>query len=155
MADSLQPRPGQGARWLLWLACLGAWTVALLVPQPIQPGTGLRDPDFLFTTAKLLHVLAYAALAGLGTWFAVSIRQYVLVPGTLIVHACVTEWLQWSLPELGRFGTVRDALLDCLGIGLGMGLVVIRKWRRGAERKNKPAGQEAGPPVIEESTSAQ
>ena len=79
---------------------------------------------------KVLHVVFYATLAwlawevmrsfGRSPWSAASIA-FVAAVG----YGCLNEWCQTFIP--GRFGTVRDALLNALGaaIGLASGLSTV------------------------------
>src|SRR5437660_794554 len=92
---------GQGAvwspslwRWLIWLAFLVAWTVALLTPQPVQIADELLPEQAHFSAAKSLHVISYLILTVLTSWLPVStrVRRGLLFLPTL--HACATEYFQ-------------------------------------------------------------
>lgn len=123
--------PSRLVRGLIWLIYFVAWSTALLLPVPVKPGEGLRDPDLLFLFSKSLHVLAYAFFAGLTGWLRPAGRQRWLLIGLLAAHGAATEFLQWYFPELGRYGCVRDVLLDWLGIALGVA-VTWNWWRQPA-----------------------
>jgi VanZ family protein len=111
--------------WIAWLVFLAAWTAALLHPRPIQIDEGDISPDSQFYLAKALHVTAYAFCAALTaalplrrTW-----RRAVLL--LLGLHAIGTELAQTLVPP--RSGSVRDMLLNLLGLALGA-LLTRRYW---------------------------
>jgi VanZ family protein len=114
-----------GLRWLIWLFFLTAWTIALLVPIPDTPMPVGDGPDLKWLIGKPLHVSAYAFLTILAAWLPIRGRWRLLMP-LLLVHAGATEFLQ-NFVE--RTGSVRDVLLDWLGISLG--LVITWRWWRG------------------------
>lgn len=121
-------RPTRLIRGLIWLAYMAAWSTALLMPQPVYVGAVLQDPDVIFSVAKSTHVLAYAVFAGLSGWLRLGGRQRFFLLGFLAAHGVITEFLQWYFPALGRYGSVRDVLLDWLGVALGV--AVTWKWWR-------------------------
>jgi len=113
-------------RWAIWFAFLVAWSVALLVPDPI--GWLLRHkPDSLelphqttFLMAKTLHVTAYAVAAVLTGWLrAPGPWRWVLLVFWFL-HADATEVGQRFVP--GRSGSLRDVALDHLGLLIGVAL---------------------------------
>jgi VanZ family protein len=106
----------------VWTLFATAWSIALLVPIPIHPGPGLRTPEVLFTVAKATHVSAYALFAILTLWLPLRGGLRWGLVGLLPCHGAVTEFLQWSFPSLGRTGSVRDVIIDVVGISLGLGL---------------------------------
>lgn len=118
-------KPSPALRWLVWLAFFVAWTVALLVPIPDTPMPVGDGPDLKWLIGKPLHVSAYAFLTILATWLPLQSRRRLLMPLVLLVHAGATEFLQ-NFVE--RTGSVRDVLLDWLGIALG--LVITWRWWR-------------------------
>lgn len=130
MSDSEEQtiRPSPRTRWLLWGGFAVCWSAGLLLPIPIEAGTGLRSPEALFTYAKTLHVLAYATFTALSGWLPVPARYRWLLLVFLVGHAVLSEFLQWSIPSLGRTGSVRDVGIDLAAIGLG--LAVSWKWWR-------------------------
>ncbi len=77
-----------------------------------------------FPTAKTLHVSAYAGLGGLAAWLHLRGRRRWLLPGSLVLHAGLTELLQNLVPR--RTGCWSDVGLDCAGLALGLALT----WRR-------------------------
>lgn len=119
--------PGPAVRWTVWLVCVAAWTVALLVPIPEKP-PGLPTNLLLkLILAKTLHVSAYAFLAVLSGWLQAPGRFRWLLLGFLTLHAAATEILQW-LMAVGRTGSVQDVALDLVGLALGVALS-WRWWR--------------------------
>jgi VanZ family protein len=126
-------KPGPALRWLVWLAFFIAWTVALLVPIPDAPMPVGDGPDLKWLIGKPLHVSAYAFLTILAAWLPIPGRWWLLIPLVLLVHAGATEFLQ-NFVE--RTGSVRDVLLDWLGIALG--LVITWRWRRGELARGRP-----------------
>ena len=108
-------------RWPIWAIYVLAWTVALLVPVPASAHAETQylviDRKFVF--AKVVHVSAYAVLAGLTGWLRAPMRWRFLLMFFLMVHATVTEMLQ-DLTDLGRTGALVDVAFDHFGIALGM-----------------------------------
>lgn len=117
---------GPWLRWTLWAVALAAWTVLLLTPEPVQVAEEVLPEEAVFPIAKTVHVTVYAILTLLTAWLPArgSVRVCLLV--ALAAHAPLTEWLQRFVP--GRTGTVRDVLLDLLGVAVGVALT-WRCWR--------------------------
>jgi hypothetical protein len=108
-------------RWPIWAAFTLAWTAALLVPVPESAHSDsvhiVIDRKFLF--AKVVHITAYAAWAGLTAWLRAPVRWRFFLMFVLMAHATVTELLQdWT--DLGRTGALLDVAFDHFGIAVGM-----------------------------------
>ncbi len=101
--------------WAAWLALLGVWTYALLSPRAGSAAGQLLPTGMRFYAAKCLHLAAYAFLTFLAAWLPPGGRWAAWLG--LLLHAGLTEWLQ-SL--IGRDGSVRDVLVNCAGIALGL-----------------------------------
>jgi len=78
-------------------------------------------------TDKVVHTLLFALLAFTGL--------YARIPRILLVlaaYAGVSEVLQQLITPLHRSGDVLDALVDVVGIGLGVAIAAaVRSRRRG------------------------
>jgi VanZ family protein len=123
MIDTVPSR--RRIRWWIWSLVIGLWTVLLLLPIA-DPGP-LRDlpAERREVLAKIVHVLAYAALTILSGWLRVPLRWRWLLIVVLMGHASLTELLQ-KLPQIGRGGSLADVGWDHLGVLLG--LVITWKW---------------------------
>jgi VanZ family protein len=117
--------------WVVWVLGLAVWTVALTTAFPAQIKEALIpvDPPF-FPINKVLHVAAYAFLAGfaavlrpLGAW-----RWLILF--LLLEHGVATEFIQKFVPP--RSGEVGDIVIDHCGIALG----VLLTWPWWGRRRN-------------------
>ena len=94
-------------RWLFAAAVVGQ-LVVLYAPRAPSSG-GVPGLD------KVVHVLVFAAVLGLG-WWAGAPRPLVLVVS--VVQAPVSELLQWTLlPH--RSGDLLDLVADLVGCALG------------------------------------
>ena len=102
--------------WLMWWVLLAAWTVGLLIPDPQKISVLESAPETGFVIAKSCHVVVYAVLAGMLVWLPgrPSWRWRLVV--VLSLHGCGTEFLQRFT---GRTGSLRDVVLDHVGISLG------------------------------------
>jgi VanZ family protein len=128
------PRGGQASWWrwrrvvlAVWLLLLAAWTVALLRPEPVQLANEVLPPQMEFPLSKVLHVTAYAVLAGLVGLLRPLGRYRWLLLAFLSFHGMATEYLQRFVPMRGP--SVRDVLLDHVGIVLGV-LLTWKNWLR-------------------------
>lgn len=135
--------PPAWVRWLAWGLYVPAWTVALLVRNPLKnvPDPQLAYGVFLFS--KAVHVSAYAVWASLTGWLRARPVARVVLLLVMLVHAVVTEILQHLLPT-GRTGSPGDVALDYAGIVIGIGLT-WRWWRQPAGRET--AGGDPGPGI--------
>jgi hypothetical protein len=126
-------------RWLLWLAFLGLWTTALLVPVPrlglTFGGLGVDSKDVL---AKAVHVMAYAAFAVLTGWLRVPVRLRWLPLFFVTAHGTLTELLQQL--TLTRTGSLTDVGWDNLGVALG--LLASWKWWSAGEAPERMPGRD-------------
>jgi hypothetical protein len=103
--------------WVVWGGLFAAWTVGLLVPDP-RAATGVHlSPEADFTVSKLCHLLLYGALSATLVWLPCGPGWRCGLLVTLLAHGCGTEFLQLFIP--GRHGSLRDVLLDHLGVTLG------------------------------------
>ncbi len=104
---------------LLLLSLLSVWTWKLLEPSPVPEHLARRlQPEWKFILAKCLHCGGYATLTFLATTLPVSrfwCRCFVLL---LALHGAGTEIGQTFIPN--RTGTVRDVIIDWIGIALGV-----------------------------------
>jgi VanZ family protein len=100
------------------LALVAAWTVGLLLPQPVPSAITAASPDLKFWLAKLVHLAVYAVLAALAGWLHAPRPGRWFLLAFLALHAGVVEWLQWTM-DLGRDGNLRDVLLDLAGVATG------------------------------------
>jgi VanZ family protein len=122
-------------RWPIWGIYTVAWSMALLVPNPVYlvlshgPGGKKIDPALewgLFLFAKTLHVMAYALAAVLTGWLRAPGRWRWVLLAFWSLHACGTEFGQLFVPT--RTGSLRDVGLDHLGLLIGVALT-WRWWR--------------------------
>jgi hypothetical protein len=117
-------------RWLIWLAVVLAWTVALEVSVPKHEALeqGPAEMSLRKIIAKTAHLSVYAGLTVLSTWPPLPARYRWLMAFFLTAHAWGTEWLQELLhPIFGRGGSLDDVGLDMLGIAFGVALT-WKKW---------------------------
>jgi VanZ family protein len=127
-------------RWVVWVAFLCVWSVALLVPDPIgfllayKPKGIKVTHEMTFLMAKTLHVTAYAIAAILTGWLrAPGSWRWVLL-AFWFVHAGATEIGQLFVP--GRTGSLRDVGLDHFGLIIGVA-ISWRWWRPNPAERRK------------------
>ena len=112
---------------LVWLVLLLAWGVALLMPVPEAAKEAVGGADNAFWFGKFLHVSVYAVL-GAGAWLAFAGRVRVAALVGVFLHGVGTELGQFVTVEWShRTGTVRDAVLDTVGLGVGVGLAWLAR----------------------------
>jgi VanZ family protein len=114
-------------RWAVWTAYALAWTRALLVENPVDPGHDAVLEYQLFLFSKAVHISAYAVFAALSGWLRVRFRYRWLLLVFLSLHAFATEYGQQFFRT--RHPSLRDAGLDHLGMLLGV-LLTWKWWRR-------------------------
>lgn len=124
----MSPATGTRARlaWLGWAVFTVAWTIALTSPidTPLPSAGGVAFwLEVKFYIAKTLHVCVYAAWAAATGWLRPAPRWRLVLLFFLLTHGVATEQIQTFVPD--RTGSLRDALLDHLGIALG----VAAAWR--------------------------
>ena len=110
-------------RWLIWGTCVLVWTFCLVTTYPVHAGRAVLAQAADFPVSKVLHVVSYAFLTVLSAWLQVRGLWRWLLLVFLVLHGAATEFIQQWVPE--RTGSVRDVLLDCVGIGIGFALT----WR--------------------------
>jgi VanZ family protein len=109
--------------WKLWLGALVVWTLLLSAPGNWFPGHVHSAGGM--GAGKLLHVGAYAALAGSAGWLPGSMRRRTAIALLLILHGGMTEWIQTIVPF--RDGCWRDVGIDTISILIGW-LASRRMW---------------------------
>jgi VanZ family protein len=122
-------RPGARGRFrrvvlpfAVFLFFLGLWTWELLAENPVPESVSRAIPDeWKFWLAKCLHVAAYAFLTVLAGLLPVPRTFFWLVIAGLVLHGVGSELGQTFVP--GRTGSIRDVLLDWVGIGLGLSVL--------------------------------
>ena len=112
--------------WVVWLLCLGVWTVALLTTFPVQVKDAVLSPEAGYPASKILHITAYAFLATLAGWLLPENNARFLPVVFLSFHAFGTEFLQQFVDS--RTGCLTDVGFNHLGIALGL-LLTWWKWR--------------------------
>ena len=113
--------------WLVWLLCLGLWTLALLTSYPVQVKDAVLSPEAGYHASKLLHVCAYALLTGFAAWLVPGGLPRFLPILFLSLHAFATEYLQQFVAL--RTGSLTDVGFNHVGITLGL-IVTWWKWRQ-------------------------
>jgi VanZ family protein len=111
--------------WTLWILYVGAWSAALLRPEPAHAAAALLPSDDVrFYILKTVHVLAYLILTVLTGLLQMPRPWRWLLLLFLSAHGMGTEFLQQFVPP--REGSWRDVGLDHLGICLGV--LLAWKW---------------------------
>jgi VanZ family protein len=120
-------------RLAVFLAALAGWTFLLLQPKPVPEvvlrGIGWFDWEMLyFVLAKALHLGVYAGLALLGGSLVRPGRRWTVYLA-LVLHGAGTEIGQVYVPN--RFGSVRDVVIDAVGVaaGAGVGRISFRRLK--------------------------
>lgn len=112
-------------RWLIWIAFVIAWTLALELPVPETedlPG-GRIVMTYKYLIAKSIHVSIYAFFTVLTAWLPVTARYRWILMFCLMLHACGTEFFQELLADYcNRGGSLRDIAFDVAGIVIGSAL---------------------------------
>ncbi|MCI0701658.1 MAG: VanZ family protein [Planctomycetia bacterium] len=130
-----------------FLLFLGLWTWKLLEPNPVPESVARGfSLELKFLLAKGLHAGAYAFLTVLAGLLPIRRPHFWMVVVMLAIHPIGTELGQSFMPP--RSGSVRDVLIDWLGIGLG--LLVLRlangvaSARRVRDAPNEPRPRGSG-----------
>ncbi|MFO0879595.1 MAG: VanZ family protein [Gemmataceae bacterium] len=133
-AVSPSPRHGTGVLlWLAWLFLVGLVTWALLSPVPPKVSAAVLPPEMTFSASKAVHLIVYAAMTVLAAYLPGPTGVRFWLWGFLALHAGATEYLQLFVE--GRTGSVRDVVIDLIGLGLGVALV---EWLRSRRREKPP-----------------
>lgn len=116
---------------------LGLWTWKLLEPNPLPEAVSERlKGSVKFVAAKGLHACGYGFLTLLAVTLPLPNYWRWFLAALLALHGVATEIGQTFVP--GRTGSIRDVLIDWLGVLLGV-LVWQVLARRAARRK--PTGK--------------
>jgi VanZ family protein len=110
------------AGWWLALALLG---YGLLSPTPPKLNAAILPEHLTFWASKGVHLGAFAFLAMVAGLLAIAPRHRLLLGGTLVAFAPLSEYLQTFVE--GRSGCKADVCIDLAGITLGVGLAL--GWR--------------------------
>lgn len=115
---------------LIWNTCwwllLVLWTIGLLRPEPIQMQHELISPALGWVTAKGLHLGVYALLAFFASNLPGTYSNKLICCNILVAHAFATEFFQQWVKE--RTGSITDVGINLTGIGLGLGLITIKRF---------------------------
>jgi VanZ family protein len=101
-------------RYAFWAAFVFAFVMAVLPQPPRVPGD---PPD------KILHIIAFAVLAGLASAAYRQTNKLALLAGLSLFGAAI-ELVQ-TIPSLHRDGDVVDWLADTASAGLVLALAVL------------------------------
>ena len=116
-------------RFAAFVVLLGLWTWKLLESQPVpeELREGLERAGLSFLAAKSLHGAGYAFLTILAFMLPVPRRWKWFLVFLLALHGVATEIGQTFVPN--RTGRILDVLIDWLGIGLGLAIILLWKPR--------------------------
>jgi hypothetical protein len=103
------------------------WTLALLTSFPVQVKDAVLTPEVGYNASKLLHVGAYACLAGFAAWLLPTRPTCYMPVLFLSLHACATEYLQQFVAL--RTASFTDVGFNHLGIASGL-ILTWWKWRQ-------------------------
>lgn len=115
--------PWQTLHLVAFAVTFTAWTVLLLVPIPGRAVEFVGGSENAFYFGKLLHVGVYTFITLLGGSYRWSRRTRIILLVVLFAHGWVTEFFQQFV---GRGASVRDAVID--NVGVGIGLLIGWKW---------------------------
>ena len=124
-----------GLWWLVWLVYAGAWTLALLTPQPVHVRDAIMSAGPAEYISKLLHIGAYLGFAVLTGLLRVRTPYRWLMLVVLSAHAVATEYLQQFVPY--RTPALEDIAYDHAGIVLGF-LISWKWWFARAAAPERP-----------------
>ena len=114
--------------WAVWWGILALWTVGLTTTFPVHVHQAILPKDpFGVPVGKVLHVTAYAFLAGYAALMRPAGVWRWLILLLLLEHGVATEWIQQFVPERGS--EVNDIVIDHCGVALGA-LLTWPWWRR-------------------------
>jgi VanZ family protein len=120
-------RASRSARATFWGAATFAFVMAVLPHPPEVPG----HPN-----DKVEHIVAFAALAALGSFAYPRMNLLKLLAGLSLFGALI-EVVQ-AIPALQRDSDVKDWVADTAAVAVVLGLVW---WRRRAASERRSAGQ--------------
>jgi hypothetical protein len=110
------------AGWWLALALLG---YGLLSPQAPKVNAALLPEHLTYWASKGVHLGAFAFLAMVAGMLAIAPLHRLVLWGTLVAFAPLSEYLQTFVE--GRYGCATDVTIDLAGFTLGVGLAL--GWR--------------------------
>lgn len=113
-----------GWLWAIWLVLLSIWTLALVTTYPAQIKQQVLPREASFPASKMLHVSAYAFLAGFAAFLPSRGGWRWLPLVVLSLHGFGTEYWQTFVPM--RYGCWSDVAIDHVGILLGS--LLTWKW---------------------------
>jgi VanZ family protein len=123
--------------FVLFLTFLGLWTYELLAPNPVPRWILDLIPDeWKFYMAKGLHVAGYAFLTLLAAFLPIPRWYFYLVVGGLFLHGVATEVGQSFVA--GRTGSLRDVLLDWIGVAICLVILETVHRIRPGPRTHEP-----------------
>jgi VanZ family protein len=113
--------------WSTWAIVTVAWTASLVLPVT---GPAFGDTEEMrnltrLVFAKTAHIMAYAGWAFFTGWLQSPLKIRIFLLMFLMAHAVGTEWVQLYVEH--RFGSLRDAAFDQLGILIGV-VAGFRWW---------------------------
>jgi hypothetical protein len=92
-------------RCFLWGFALAVWTWALTSHKPVEVNQELiSDSSLQFTASKALHLGMYAALTATSGLLGARGWYRFLFPIGMVLHGALTEFIQYSFPQLHRHG---------------------------------------------------
>ena len=120
---------------LLPLATMAAIFVLSSIPGSIAADDPASYRIFLWVppdVQNVLHVPVFAVLAALWQraaelWFDRVRLAAAFAWVTTVAYGGIDEWHQMHVP--GRYASFTDLALDAVGASLGIGLVLVRRWR--------------------------
>jgi VanZ family protein len=118
----------------VFVGFLALWTYELLAENPVPESVSRAIPnEWKFWLAKGLHVAAYAFLTVLAGLLPVPRLVFWLVVALLVLHGIATEVGQTFVA--GRHGSLRDVVLDWVGVGLGLLVLGLLRTMRNPGRR--------------------
>ena len=112
-------------RWAITLVFLG-----LIIALSVAPGKSqYGDSTFIWLVEhtpsllqNIMHLVCYGAITVLLAWSLEGITslgiRFGLAAALALIVGTSLEWYQTLVP--GRFGTLLDAVLNAVGVGLGL-----------------------------------